>query len=102
MEEKKFFDFKSNEAFNLDAEYKTLFGDANFIPSNPTDDKLKDAEIIIAELGSKYLEGLSLQKYEDIFLNLNGFLIFFHLHKGCPTPSYIEGIQRRVLLFGLL
>ena len=77
MEEKKFFDFKSNEAFNLDAEYTTLFGDDKFTPSNPTDDKLKDAESIILELGARYMEGLSLQKYEEIFLNLNGFLIKF-------------------------
>jgi hypothetical protein len=79
MEEKKFFDFKSNEAFNLDAEYKTIFGEQTFKPSNPNDDKLKDAEVIIAELGAKYMEGLSLQEYENIFLNLNAFLIKFRV-----------------------
>lgn len=77
MEEKKFFDFKTNEAFNLDTEYSTLFSDGEFKQSNPNEDKLRDAESIIKEFGGKYLEYLSLEKYEDIFLNLNAFLIKF-------------------------
>lgn len=77
MEKKNFFDFKSDNEFNLDAEYSTLFGSNEFKPTNPNEEKLKDAENIIKELGSKYVEGLSLQKYEDVFLNLSAFLIKF-------------------------
>jgi len=79
MEEKKFFDFKSDEAFNLNEEYTTLFGEQEFKPSNPNDDKLKDAESIIVELGARYMEGLSLQKYETIFINLSEFLSRFRV-----------------------
>ena len=77
MEEKKFFDFKSEEQFNLNEEYSNLFGDSEFKPANKNDEKLKDAESIISEFGGKYIEGLSLQKYENIFSNLNEFLIKF-------------------------
>ena len=77
MEKKNFFDFKSDNNFDLDAEYSTLFGSNEFKPSNPNEDKLKDAENIIQEYGPKYVEGLSLQKYEEVFLNLSAFLIKF-------------------------
>ena len=77
MEKKNFFDFKSDDTFDLDKEYSTLFGSNEFKPSNPNEDKLKDAENIIQEYGPKYVEGLSLQKYEEVFLNLSAFLIKF-------------------------
>lgn len=77
MEQKQFFDFRSEETFNLNDEYDKLFNGETFKPVNQNDEKLKDAESIIAELGSKYLEGLSIQKYEQSFLNLNNFLIKF-------------------------
>ena len=77
MEEKKFFDFKTNDEFNLDKEYSNLFGGEQFKQSNPNEDKIKDAESIIGEFGAKYLDYTSLEKYENIFLNLNAFLIKF-------------------------
>lgn len=77
MEEKNFFDFQSGEAFNLNEEYVKLFGESDFIPKNPNETKLKDAANTIAELGSKYVEGLSLQKYETVYINLNEFLTKF-------------------------
>jgi len=77
MEEKKFFDFKTNEVFNLDTEYSNLFNGEEFKQSNPNEDKLRDAESIIQEYGGKYLEYTSLEKYEEVFLNLNAFLIKF-------------------------
>ena len=77
MEEKKFFDFKSNEKFDLNAEYSAMFGTDEFIPKNPNEAKLKDAENIIEEFGGKYIEGLSLQRYEETFLNLKEFLYKF-------------------------
>jgi len=77
MEEKKFFDFKSGEEFDLNSEYKAIFGDNEFIPSNPNEEKLKDAESIISEFGGQYIEGLSLMKYENMFINLNEFLVKF-------------------------
>ena len=74
MEEKKFFNFKSDETFNLNEEYTKLFvdGDDKKISSNDT--KIKDAEKIIDETGSKYIESTSLQKYEYLFANLDVFL----------------------------
>lgn len=77
MEEKKFFNFKSGEEFNLNEEYTKMFGENEFNPNKANDDKLKDAESIIDELGIKYAEGLSLQKYEEGFINLTGFLNLF-------------------------
>lgn len=77
MEEKKFFDFKSDANFDLNAEYSALFGTDEFKPSNPNEDKLKDAENIIAELGNKYIEVLSLEKYEKMFTNLSDFMSRF-------------------------
>jgi hypothetical protein len=74
MEEKKIFDFKSDEKFDLNSEYTSMFGTEEFIPKNPNESKLQDAENIINELGGKYIEGLSLQKYEEFYLNLNEFL----------------------------
>ena len=77
MEENKFFDFTSDKKFNLDEEYSTVFGDNKFIPANPNEAKLKDAEKIIDEFGGIYIEGLSLAKYEEVFSNLSQFLIKF-------------------------
>ena len=77
MEEKKFFDFKSGNEFNLNEEYSKLFGTEKYEPVNPNDNKLKDAENIIVELGAKYVEIMSLRRYEEKFINLNEFLIKF-------------------------
>lgn len=77
MEEKQFFNFKGEGEFNLNEEYKSLFGENEFKPLNQNEAKIKDAEKIIEELGSKYVESLSLQKYENIFINLNEFLYRF-------------------------
>lgn len=79
MENKKFFDFRggNDKEFNLNEEYVNLFGNEKFIPTNPNETKLKDAEKIIEELGSKYVEGLSLQQYENTFVNLTEFLSRF-------------------------
>jgi len=74
MEEKKFFDFKSSDKFNLNEEYSKLFGDNKFKPVNEAENKLKDAESIIDELGAIYVENLSLQNYENGFINLTQFL----------------------------
>ena len=97
MEEKKFFDFKSDEQFNLNEEYSSLFGESEFKPTNQNEEKLKDAEKIIAEFGGKYIEGLSLQKYEDIFSNLNEFLVKFR-----TDSDVIKGMNKsdRDKLFG--
>ena len=77
MEEKKFFNFKEGEGFDLNEEYKNLFGEEKFIPTNPNDEKLKDAENIIQESGGKYVDPVSLGKYEDAFINVNEFLTKF-------------------------
>ena len=77
MSEKKFFDFRSDEKFNLDEEYSNIFGTQEFKLSNPGETKLKDAENIIAETGAKYIDGLSIQQYENILLNLEQFLTKF-------------------------
>jgi len=79
MEEKNFFDFKSDKEFNLDEEYVNIFGTDKFIPKNPNDEKLKDAEKIITELGGKYVEVTSLKKYEETLININEFLTKFRL-----------------------
>jgi len=77
MEEKKFFDFKNETDFDLNTEYSNLFGENEFKPTNPNKSKLEDANEIINEYGAKYIEGLSLQKYEESFINLNEFLSKF-------------------------
>jgi lantibiotic modifying enzyme len=97
MEEKKFFDFRGTEEFNLNDEYSKLFGEEEFKPSNPNETKLKDAESIIEELGSKYIEGLSLQKYEKIFVNLTDFLTKFRTDSE-EVQNMTE--QERSKLFG--
>ena len=79
MEQKKFFDFKSEEKFDLENEYNNLFEGVEFKSENPNETKLKDAEIIIQELGGLYIEGLSLQKYETIFTNVTEFLQRFRV-----------------------
>jgi hypothetical protein len=79
MEKNRFFNFKSGEDFNLDEEYKTLFNDGVLETLDPNEVKLKDAEAIIQELGTVYIEGLSLQKYEEVFTNLSEFLSRFRV-----------------------
>jgi len=74
MEEKIFFNFNGDKQFNLEEEYFALFGTNEFKPSNPGEANLKDAESIIEELGAKYMESISLQRYEQSFINLNEFL----------------------------
>lgn len=74
MEGKKFFDFRSDKDFNLDEEYVKVFGEDKVQPVNPNEAKLKDAESIIEEFGARYIEGLSLQKYEEYFINISEFL----------------------------
>jgi len=76
--EKKFFDFKSEEKFDLNEEYSKLFGE-EIKSINPDEVKLKEAEDIIKEMGSKYLEYDSIQHYEESFINLNEFLIKFRV-----------------------
>ncbi len=68
----EFFDFNSENEFNLDEEYSKL--DTNKSVETPTDKKNKDAENIILDLGKKYVEGASLDKYETLFGNLDIFL----------------------------
>jgi hypothetical protein len=77
MEEKKFFDFKSGEEFNLNEEYSKFFGEGDTKFENPAESKLRDAEKVIGEIGAKYIESFSLQKYERSFLNLSEFLSKF-------------------------
>jgi hypothetical protein len=74
MEEKKFFDFTGGETFNLDEEYKSLFGENKFKATNPAESKLQDAQNIINELTEKYVELSSLKDYNDSYNNINGFL----------------------------
>lgn len=77
MEEKNFFDFTSENKFDLEQEYTALFGEEGYKPINANESKLKDAEEIINETGAVYIEGLSLQKYEQSFLNITEFLSKF-------------------------
>lgn len=100
MEEKKekqFFDFSSTETFDLNEEYKKMFDDGKIEIENPNETKLKDAENIINELGAKYLEGLSLQKYETAFINLSEFLKKFRVDSEEVTKMTEE---ERSKLFG--
>lgn len=77
MEEKKFFDFKSEDSFNLNDEYNTMFGDDVFEASNPGEEKMMDAVMIIEELEKKYSEFTSINNYQNAFDNLNEFLSRF-------------------------
>lgn len=97
MEEKKFFDFKGEEEFNLNVEYEKMFGSNEFLPANPGESKLKDAEVIIAETGSKYMEVNSLKDYEDVFVNLDEFLSKFR-----TDSEIVKGMTKsdRDKLFG--
>lgn len=74
MEQKNFFNFKSDETFNLNDEYTNLFGEGGDQKPDPNQSKLKDAENIISDFGAKYAESISLQKYEYLFTNLDSFL----------------------------
>lgn len=67
----EFFDFNSENEFNLDEEYSKINTKA---VSTPSDRKINDAEEIIHEFGGKYVEGLSLDKYETLYQNLEIFL----------------------------
>lgn len=77
MEEKKFFNFNGNEDFDLNKEYSSIFGDSDYVPLNKNQEKLKDADNVITELGTKYIEYLSLKEYEDSYVNLEMFLSKF-------------------------
>lgn len=66
-----FFDFNSENEFNLSEEYSKLSTEKTLTPG---DKKIKDAEHIILELGKKYVEGLSLDKYETMYSNIESFL----------------------------
>jgi len=68
----EFFDFNSENEFNLDEEYSKL--NTKKAVETPTGKKNKDAENIILELGQKYIEGASLDKYESLYSNLDVFL----------------------------
>lgn len=74
MEEKKFFNFNGDETFDLNVEYTKLFVDGENNKISQNDNKIKDAEKIISETGQKYIESVSLQKYETLFTNLDLFL----------------------------
>lgn len=76
MVEKNFFDFKSEEKFDLNEQYSNLFGEEGYKQTNPNESKLKDAENIIEE-SIRYVEFTSLERYEKSFLNLNEFLVKF-------------------------
>lgn len=95
MEEKKFFDFSSDAEFNLATEYDTIFNET--IVVDPTNKELKDAEDIIKELGSIYLENNSLTKYEKAFVNFNEFLNKFNI-----TTDIVKNMTKtdRDKLFG--
>lgn len=67
----EFFDFNSENDFNLQEEYTKL--DTKQV-SSPSNKKAKDAENIIHDLGKKYVEGGSLDKYETLFSNIETFL----------------------------
>jgi len=79
MDEKQFFDFKSDQEFNLNDEYSKLFKDGEFKAYDPNEAKLEDAEKIINEFGLMYVEGLSLKKYENTFINVTEFLKKFNI-----------------------
>jgi len=66
----EFFDFNSDNEFNLNEEYSKV--DTKVV--TPSERKANDAEQIIFELGKKYVEGLSLDKYEMLYSNLEIFL----------------------------
>lgn len=85
MEEKNFFDFRTEDDFDLNSEYTKVFGTENFIPKNPGESKLEDAEKIINELGGRYIEGLSLKKYEVMYINLLKFLDKFKTESEAVT-----------------
>lgn len=68
----EFFDFNSENEFNLDEEYSKIINTE--VVSTPSERKNKDAENIINELGKKYVEGSSLDKYETLYKNLEIFL----------------------------
>lgn len=66
-----YFDFNSEDEFNLDEEYSKL-NTTNL--EVPNEKKVTDAEHIIHDLGSKYVEGASLDKYETLYANIETFL----------------------------
>lgn len=68
-----FHNFDSDEKFDLQGEYSKLAETAEKIVT-PQDQKISDAETIINELGSKHVEGLSLDNYENLYNNINAFL----------------------------
>lgn len=67
----EFFNFNSDAQFDLHQEYSKL-EETKIETANER--KIKDAEVIIKELGSKYIEGASLDEFEKNFLNIETFL----------------------------
>jgi len=97
--ENKFFDFRGDEEFNLDEEYLRVFDTDEFKPADPGQEKLKDAEVIIKELGAKYVEVVSLRKYEDIFINLMEFLDKFRTESD-EVKNMSEGQRSKLFGYG--
>lgn len=82
MKNKEFFDFNSEEQFNLDSEYEKIFNtesQEDVIELSENEQKIKDAENIINELGSLYLEGDSISKYEKSYYNIVQFFKKFKI-----------------------
>ena len=69
-----FFNFTTDENFNLEDEYNKI----NQVPlQTENEKKISDAENIIDQIGSRYIEFSSLQKFEELHKSLESFLIKF-------------------------
>lgn len=66
-----FFDFTSDEQFNLNEEYSKL---EETKLETPNERKIKDAQHIIDEIGVKYVEVTSLEQFEKLYQNIETFL----------------------------
>lgn len=99
MEEKNLFDFTANQEFDLNAEYDALFHGEEYKQNNPNEAKLKDAESIIAEFGSLYLENTSLTNYESAYNNLNEFLTRFRTDSD-EVKNMTESDRTKLFAYG--
>ena len=99
MEEKNLFDFTANQEFDLNAEYNALFHGEEYKQNNPNEAKLKDAESIIAEFGSLYLENTSLTNYESAYNNLNEFLTRFRTDSD-EVKNMTESDRTKLFAYG--
>ena len=95
--EKKFFDFTGDQAFDLNEEYKTLFGTEEFIKDNKSEHELKHAEKIIAEDAKDLVEGTTLNNFEVILNNINHF---FQKYRTDSTEVSTMTKSDRDKLFG--